>query len=143
MSEHTAPVYTRAAPPVPSARELRATIPGWGADLDPSDRPSHPKEASLPTGAHWQMPERQPELRRRERSIEHEQLPAVFGTTLPPRGVAGLIRRFSYWRYGEGRTRRWLLLMAADRVDVVEHRLREAKEARKARAGRTAPPNRR
>ena len=25
---------------VPSSDELRARIPGWGADLDPKDRPS-------------------------------------------------------------------------------------------------------
>src|SRR3546814_8059525 len=30
----------------PSAEDLRARIPGWGADLDPADRPSVPKERS-------------------------------------------------------------------------------------------------
>ena len=32
----------RTAPP--SREELRARIPGWGADLDPADRPSYPRE---------------------------------------------------------------------------------------------------
>ena len=30
--------------PNPSADELRRRIPGWGADLDPADRPSFPRE---------------------------------------------------------------------------------------------------
>ena len=45
-----------------SSEELRAQIPGWGADLDPADRPSYPKlRRDLETGAHWDFPERQPE----------------------------------------------------------------------------------
>ena len=42
--------------------ELRARIPGWGVDLDPSDRPSIPRERFDPTlsGAHWEHPEQQP-----------------------------------------------------------------------------------
>jgi hypothetical protein len=41
--------------PPPSREELRARIPGWGVDLDPNDRPSHPKLRYAPedTGAHW------------------------------------------------------------------------------------------
>lgn len=63
-----------------SADELRARIPGWGADLDPKDRPSVPRERFEPTGAHWGFPERQEEKWPRERSIEHEFLTPVFGT---------------------------------------------------------------
>jgi len=61
---------------VPSSEELRARVPGWGADLDPKDRPSVPKERFDPgaTGAHWDLPEQQPERVPRERSIEHERL---------------------------------------------------------------------
>src|SRR4051794_36275558 len=42
--------------------QLRARIPGWGADLDPADRPSHPKLRYAPeaTGARWRFPERHP-----------------------------------------------------------------------------------
>ena len=102
--------------------ELRARIPGWGVDLDPADRPSVPRERLdlEPTGAHWTVPERQPELVPRERSVEHGVLPPVFGTAQPLRGASGAIRRASYARYSEGRAAHWLLLMLADRVDVVE-----------------------
>src|SRR3954463_4560956 len=101
-----------------SSAELRARIPGWGAGLDPADRPAVPRERFDPdlSGAHWEIPERQPESRPRERSIEHAVLPPVFGTAQPLRGLSGAIRRRSYARYSEGRAAHWLLLLAADRV---------------------------
>lgn len=66
-------------------------IPGWGADLDPNDRPSVPKLKYDPaaTGAHWDFPEPQPRKWPRERSIEHELLTPVFGTATPARGFPG------------------------------------------------------
>ncbi|MBQ1046284.1 MULTISPECIES: hypothetical protein [unclassified Micromonospora] len=108
-----------------SPDELRARIPGWGADLDPADRPSVPQERFAPevTGAHWEFPERQPEKWPRERSIEHKFLTPVFGTSCPPKGLSGVIRRYSYRRFSEGRAAHWLLLLAADRVDTAESRL--------------------
>ena len=108
----------------PSSDELRARIPGWGADLDPADRPSVPRErADLPTGAHWEIPEDQPELQPRERSIEHLRLTPVFGTTAPLHGLSGVIRRFAYERFSEGRAAHWLLLVLGDRVDVAGARV--------------------
>jgi hypothetical protein len=102
--------------------DLRSRIPGWGADLDPADRPSVPKERfdQNGTGAHWDFPERQPETWPRERSIEHKFLTPVFGTSCPPKGLSGVIRRHAYKRYSEARAAHWLLLIAADRVDALE-----------------------
>ncbi|WP_448072001.1 hypothetical protein [Georgenia yuyongxinii] len=108
----------------PSREELRARIPGWGVDLDPKDRPSVPKEQVLPTGAHWDFPERQEELRPRERSIEHQFLTPVFGTSVPLKGLSGAIRRYAYASYSEARAAHWLLLIAADRVDAAGSHLR-------------------
>jgi hypothetical protein len=118
--------YTPDKPkPAESSDELRARIPGWGADLDPRDRPSVPKERFDPdlSGAHWEFPDRQPEIWPRERSIEHKMLTPVFGTSCPPKGLSGLIRRHAYRKYSEARAAHWLLLLAADRVDVVESTL--------------------
>ena len=107
-----------------SVEELRARIPGWGADLDPADRPSYPREQpGIETGAHWDFPERQPEKWPRERSVEHAFLPPVFGTSTPPKGVSGAIRKYAY-KYSEGRAAHWLLLVAADRVDATEHHVK-------------------
>ena len=120
--------YTPHMPPRPeTSDELRARIPGWGVDLDPKDRPSVPKlqfQEDL-SGAHWgEVPDQQPEKWPRERSIEHAQLTPVFGTSTPPKGLSGVIRRFSYRRYSEGRAAHWLLLVLADRVDAWESHLR-------------------
>ena len=117
--------YTAAKPPLPETPdELRARIPGWGADLDPKDRPAFPREQpDLVSGAHWDFPERQPEQWPRERSIEHESLTPVFGTSCPPKGLSGVLRKLAYARYSEGRAAHWLILLAADRVDAVESHL--------------------
>jgi hypothetical protein len=114
--------YTRHKPrTAPDSEELRRTIPGWGADLNKEDRPSYPKEKFEDTGAHWEFPDRQPELRPRERSTEHKFLTPVFGTAQPLGGLSGAIRRYAY-SFSEARTVHWLLLVAGDRVDVLESR---------------------
>src|SRR5205085_11253973 len=107
---------------VPDSDFLRATIPGWGADLDPANRPAVPKENLVPpatNGAHWEFPERQVPKYDREKSTEHKFLTPVFGTSCPLKGLSGVIRRFAY-TYSEGRAAHWLLLVLGDRVDVVE-----------------------
>jgi hypothetical protein len=112
--------------PTPSREELRARIPGWGADLDPADRPSHPKLQYAPdrTGAHWEFPDRQPGSEGRERSIEHAFVTPVFGTAQPLHGVSGAIRRLAYRRFSEGRLAHWVLLIVGDRVDAWGSHLR-------------------
>jgi hypothetical protein len=117
--------YTAEKPNLtPSSEELRATIPGWGADLDHKDRPSVPRERTdLVSGAHWDFPERQEELVPRERSIEHMQLTPVFGTSVPLKGLSGVVRRIAYDRFSEARAAHWLLLIAGDRLDAMESHL--------------------
>src|ERR1700709_60202 len=119
--------YTPEKPPLAETSEqLRARIPGWGVDLDPKDRPAVPREQFMRdlTGAHWEFPDRQTERWPRERSIEHKFLTPVFGTSCPPRGLSGVVRRYAYRRFSEGRAAHWLLLIAADRIDVRESRVR-------------------
>ena len=76
------------------------------------------------TGAHWDFPERQPEDRPRERSVEHRFLTPVFGTACPTKGLSGVLRRLAYRRYSEGQAAHWLILIGADRVDAWESHLR-------------------
>ena len=124
MTETATPYIANKPTQKKSAEDLRAQIPGWGADLNPADRPSYPREQpGIKTGAHWDFPERQPEKWPRERSVEHAFLTPVFGTSTPPAGVSGAIRKYAY-KYSEGRAAHWLLLIAADRVDAWEHHLR-------------------
>src|SRR5687768_15601365 len=119
--------YTAAKPKLsPDSDHLRERIPGWGVDLNPQDRPAVPKENFNPggTGAHWDFPDRQVPRWPREKSSEHQFLTPVFGTSCPPKGLSGVIRRYAY-EYSEGRARHWLLLMLADRVDVLESVVRD------------------
>ena len=112
--------------PRETPEQLRARIPGWGADLDPADRPSYPKLRYAPdtTGAHWEFPERQPEQEPRERSIEHAFVTPVFGTAQPLKGLSGVVRRYAYRRFSEGRLAHWLLLIVGDRIDAWGSHLR-------------------
>ncbi|AVL96785.1 MULTISPECIES: hypothetical protein [Microbacterium] len=106
--------------PAPTPEELRARIPGWGADLAPEHRRTWQQLEDVgDTGAHWDLPERQGPDRGRERSIEHGMLPPVWGTAQPLHGLSGAIRRVAYDRFSETKNTRWLLLVLGDRVDAV------------------------
>ena len=52
-------------------------------------------------------------------STERPGITPIFGTVQPPKGLSGAIRRVAY-KWSENDLRRWLLLIAADRVNVVE-----------------------
>jgi hypothetical protein len=121
---HTAHEHALAAghvhrSPVDPARY--AHIPGWGADRDKKNRPGVPMERTPPRleGVHWDMPPQQESDVEVLHSTERAGLTPVFGTTLPPRGLSGMLRRFGFG-YSENDLRRWLILLAADRVDMVE-----------------------
>jgi hypothetical protein len=118
--------YVPDRPQRETPEQLQARIPGWGADLDPADRPSHPKLCYDPesTGAHWRFPDRQPGGEGRERSIEHAFVTPVFGTAQPLHGPSGVIRGLAYRRFSEARLAHWLLLIAGDRVDAWTGHLR-------------------
>lgn len=42
----------------------------------------------------------------------------MFGTSCPPKGVSGAMRKYAYRRFSEARAAHWLILVAADRVDA-------------------------
>lgn len=115
--------YTAEKPSTaPSSEELRQRIPGWGVDLDRANRPSAHREIAAQTGAHWDFPVRQIQHGFREKSTEHKFMTPVFGTAQPLKGISGQIRKQAY-TYSEGRLAHWLLLIAGDRVDVLESRI--------------------
>jgi hypothetical protein len=43
----------------------------------------------------------------------------VFGSSVPPSGISGNMRRFAF-RFSENDIRHWLVLLAADRVNMIE-----------------------
>ena len=99
----------------------------FGVDRALEDRPGVPMEAepAPAEGVHWEEIPRQPVRMTHLHRRGLTRLTPVFGTSVPPRGVSGLMRRVAY-RIPEHRARHWLLLLAADRVDVAEGRIGEA-----------------
>ena len=98
----------------------RDTIPGWGADLDRSQRPAVPKERMPPRlDVPWDTPAQQASGIRVLHSIEREGITPVFGTSVPPSGLSGLLRKRAF-RRSENDVRHWTMLLLADRVNAVE-----------------------
>lgn len=96
-------------------------IQGWGADLDRKNRPAVPMERTPPRLDVQPLPlKRQPSSVEVLVSPEHlEGLTPVFGTTVPPRGLSGWLRRQAF-QMTENDVRHFMMLMLADRVDMVE-----------------------
>ena len=115
--EHTndLAVFQHGRPPVD-----RSAIQGWGADLDRKNRPGVPMERTPPR---IDAPLTQPEPQRQDVEVlvspERPHMTPLFGSPNPPRGVSGMVRRAAF-RETENDIRHWLLLMLADRIDVVE-----------------------
>ena len=99
-----------------------AHIPGWGIDANPEDEPNYPMKKY--TGddhqrLNWERPPLQPVDVEILQSNERLNVTAVFGTSVPPSGLSGMIRRYAF-RYSESSYGHWLPLLLADRVNVVE-----------------------
>lgn len=97
-------------------------IPGWGVDADPKNEPTYPMKKY--TGddhkrLNWERPPQQEPTVEVLRSIERPNYSAVIGTSVPPSGLSGAIRRFAF-KYSESSYAHWLPLVLADRVNVVE-----------------------
>jgi hypothetical protein len=99
-----------------------STIRGWGIDANPENDPTYPyRDRSKDEGLaqNWQRPSQQQSDVEILPSIEHSRMPAVFGTSTPPSGLSGMIRRLAF-RWSESNWIHWLMLMGADRINVVE-----------------------
>jgi hypothetical protein len=100
----------------------------WMAvDASPSVRPGVPRQRiPMPDpGAHGVPPDAQRRGLPAQGGGVVARTTAVYGTGQPVHGVTGAIRRAAY-RVPEHRVGRWLLLLAADRVEVLGRRAREA-----------------
>lgn len=97
-------------------------IPGWGVDANPDDIPSYPMKHA--NGAdherlNYEKPPQQPVTVEILHSNERPGLTRVFGTSTPPSGLSGKIRRYAF-TYSESSYGRWVPLVLADRIGVVE-----------------------
>jgi hypothetical protein len=101
----------------------RHHVRGQAVDAAEDRRPGVPKEhPPIPDpGVHWSAP---PVQARGRDVLERSgvlRTTATFGTAAPPRWLSGLVRRFAH-RIPEHRPSRWILLLGADRLDLLEHR---------------------
>jgi hypothetical protein len=102
--------------------ETHTNIEGWGIDADPENDPTYPMKHY--TGAdHDRLDyERAPQQREREEILHSNERPGitrVFGTSTPPSGLSGMLRRYAF-KFSEGSSGHWMTLLLADRVNVVE-----------------------
>ena len=97
-------------------------IIGWGIDADPENDPTYPMKQHI-EGEHdgytWNRPTQQLSKIEVLHSIERNNMPAVFGTSLPPKGISGILRRFAF-KFSEASYGHWLPLLVADRINVLE-----------------------
>ncbi len=97
-------------------------IKGWAIDADPNNDPTYPMKKRTNEehkGYSWERPPQQPIETEILKSVERPNITAVFGTSTPPSGLSGMIRRQAY-RYSESSLGRWVPLILADRIGVVE-----------------------
>ncbi|HEY8559052.1 MAG TPA: hypothetical protein VIL74_01520 [Pyrinomonadaceae bacterium] len=97
-------------------------VKGWGIDADPKNDPTYPmknRNNGEHAGYSWERPPQQPVEVEVLHSNERPNVSATFGTSTPPAGLSGVIRREAF-KYSENSYGHWLPLMLADRVGVVE-----------------------
>lgn len=97
-------------------------IKGWGVDADPKNEPTYPMKHY--TGddhnrINWVRPPLQPITVEVLHSNERPNITAVFGTSAPPSGLSGKIRRYAF-RFSESEYGHWLPLILADRINAIE-----------------------
>lgn len=97
-------------------------VKGWGIDADPENDPTYPMK-NRNNGEHagytWDRPPQQPVDIEVLHSNERPNVSATFGTSTPPTGLSGAIRRAAF-NYSENSYGHWVPLMLADRVNMVE-----------------------
>jgi hypothetical protein len=97
-------------------------VKGWGVDANPANDPTYPirrRENEETKSYDWERPPQQEADVEVLHSNERPNLSAAFGTSTPPSGLSGAIRRFAF-NYSENSYGHWLPLMLADRVNMVE-----------------------
>lgn len=105
-------------------------IKGWGVDIDPKNDPTYPMKKRTDEeieGYTWDRPPLQPVDIEVLRSVERPNITAVFGTAMPPKGLSGSIRRLAF-KKSENSYGRWLPLVLADRIGVIEGYLDDFKK---------------
>jgi hypothetical protein len=104
-------------------------IPGWGMDADPDNDPTYPMKHYNGADHERLNYEKAPQQRQDMEilhSIERPSVTRVFGTSTPPTGLSGAVRRFAY-KYSEATATHWMTLILADRINVIEGKIDDLK----------------
>ena len=105
-------------------------VKGWGVDADPKNDPTYPMKNRTDgehAGYSWERPPQQPITVEVLHSNERPDVTSVFGTSTPPSGPSGALRRLGF-RYSESSYGHWLPLVLADRVSVAEGILEDLRQ---------------
>jgi hypothetical protein len=97
-------------------------VKGWGIDADPKNDPTYPmkkRNNGEHAGYTWDRPTQQQTDVEILHSNERPNVSAAFGTSTPPSGLSGIIRREAF-KFSENSYGHWVPLMVADRIGVVE-----------------------
>jgi hypothetical protein len=98
-------------------------IKGWGIDADPKNDPTYPMRKRSNDHhekyGEWNRPTQQQANVEILHSTERPNLTTVFGTSTPPSGLSGMLRRMAF-KHSENQYSHWLPLLLADRINVVE-----------------------
>jgi hypothetical protein len=97
-------------------------IPGWGIDNNPENDPAYPMKQR--NGAdyerlNYEKPVQQTVDVEILHSVERPGVTRVFGTSSPPSGLSGMLRRYAF-KYSESTYAHWVPLVLADRINVIE-----------------------
>jgi hypothetical protein len=104
------------------ANTPKDNIPGWGMDADTENDPTYPMKHR--NGAdyerlNYEKPTQQPVTVEILHSNERPGVSRVFGTSTPPSGLSGRLRRYAF-KHSESTYAHWLPLIVADRINVIE-----------------------
>lgn len=107
--------------------EKYSHIKGWGIDANPRNEPTYPIKNY--TGddhkrLNYDKPPQQVKTVEVLHSNERPSLSSVYGTSVPPTGLSGMIRRFAF-RYSESSFGHWFPLIFADRINVWEGMIKD------------------
>lgn len=102
--------------------ESKKDIIGWGIDADPKNNPTYPMKHY--TGAdhdrlNYDRAPQQPKGIEVLHSNERPGITRVFGTSVPPSGLSGILRRYAF-KFSEGSSGHWMTLILADRINMIE-----------------------
>ncbi|HUQ67011.1 MAG TPA: hypothetical protein VM101_12700 [Flavitalea sp.] len=110
-------------PETKNFEEKFSNIPGWGMDADRENDPAYPMKQRIPgvdhEGMNYEKAPQQIQEIELLRTIERPNITRVFGTSTPPKGLSGALRRQAF-KYSEATAAHWMTLILADRIDVVQ-----------------------